>query len=263
MPSALAGATGRVGMLDPDPLGLDQPERGDAVLRHDPEFVALDRGLSTLRDTINFGIDALNHVGAGLRKLPEGSLEELLVMPLVGDYLTIRQNAAALKQVRDALATYSGNVARLSLAVDPRWGGEAATAYLARLNIHALVALGAGELLEEGDVVFEAIALHSEKLAIETEELIVELCERGGRLATKLLARVCGPAGAVVFAADFALKGFDAVTDIIDDIQRVIEIVDWLVSIQTDVQGWVDEQRERVAAVAEIGAVVAAGLRGR
>lgn len=244
-PHVLATATGR-GLLDAEPLTLATPARGDAVLRHDAEFVALDAGLSTLRDGINLGIDALNHVGAGLRRLPEGSLEELLVMPLTGDYLTIRQNAAAVRQMRDCLATYAGNVARLSLAVDPRWGGAAATAYLLRLNAHAAIARGAGELIARGDVVFTEIAEYSERLAIEVEELVMELCERGRRLLTKLLARVCGPIGAAAFATDFLLHGFDAVTDIIDDVQRVLEIVDFLLSVQGDVRGWVAEQRARL-----------------
>lgn len=232
-------------------------------MAHDPEFVALDEGLSTIRDTVNLGIDALNHVGAGLRRLPEGSLEELLIMPLTGDYLTIRQNAVAMHQMRESLRTYAGNVARLSLAVDPRWGGQAATAYLVRLNAHAVLAAGAGELIAEGDVLFETIADYSERLAIRTEDLVMELCEKGMRLVRKLLARVCGPVGAATFLADFALHGFDAVTDIIDDIQRVLEIIDFLLSLQEDVRSWVGEQRARLERLLEFADLFAGAARGR
>lgn len=251
------------GLLDPAPLDVGAPERGEAVLAHDAQFVALDEGLSTIRDGINLGIDALNHVGAGLRRLPEGSLEELLIMPLTGDYLTIRQNAAAMRQLRTCLSTYAQNVARLSLAVDPRWSGAAATAYLLRLHVHAVIARGAGELIAHGDVVFAEIAEYSERLAIEVEELVMELCERGRRLVTKLLSRVCGPVGAAAFATDFVLKGWDAVTDIIDDIQRVLEIIDFLVTVQGDVRGWVEEQRARLMQLLEFADLFSEAARAR
>lgn len=262
-PLALEAATGRSGLLDADPLTVGTPERGEATLTHDAEFVALDEGLSTLRDGINLGIDALNHVGAGLRRLPEGSLEELLIMPLTGDYLTIGQNAAAVRQMRECLSTYAGNVARLSLAVDPRWGGEAATAYLLRLGGHALIARGAGELIAHGDVVFTEIAEYSERLAIEVEELVMELCERGRRLLTKLLSRVCGPIGAAAFATDFLLHGFDAVTDIIEDVQRVLEIIDFLLTVQGDVRTWVEEQRARLERLLEFADLFSEAARAR
>ncbi len=259
----VAGLTGRAGLLDPEPLGLSAPERGDRMLRHDPEFVALDAGVSGIRDVVNLGIDALNGVGAGLPRLPEGSLEELLIQPLTGDYQAIRQNAAAVHQVRDALATYAGNVVRLSLAVDPRWGGEAASAYLLRLGLHAAAARGAGELVARGAEVFDHIAEHSERLTIRTEELVVELVEKGARLVRQLLARVCGPAGAVVFAAEFAAKGFAAVTDIIDDVRRVLAIIDTLQSMKADLAAWVDEQRDRLAFLLDlVDAFLSAGRGG-
>lgn len=244
--SVLADLTGRTGLLDPDPLGLAAPGRGDRMLRHDPEFVALDAGISGIRDVVNLGIDALNAVGAGLPKLPEGNLEELLIQPLTGDYQAIRQNAAAVHQVRDALATYSGNVVRLAAGVDPRWGGEAASAYLLRLGLHAAAARSAGELISRGAVLFDHIADFSERLTIRTEELVMELVEKGARLVRTLLARVCGPAGAAVFVIEFAAKGFDAVTDIVDDIRRVLEIIETLKSMRADLSAWVEEQRERL-----------------
>jgi hypothetical protein len=251
-PSLLADATGRAGLLDPDPLRLSPPAEGDRMLRHDPEFVALDAGLSGIRDVVNAGIDALNSVGAGLPKLPEGSLEELLIQPLTGDYQAIRQNAEATHQVRDALATYSGNVVRLSVAVDPRWGGKAATAYLLRLGVHAAAARGAGELVARTSVVFDHIADFSERLTVEVETLVVELVETGARLVRQLLTRLLGPTGWAAFLAEFAVKGFDAVTDIIDDIRRLLEIIERLRTLRGDVEAWVAEQRARLEALLDL-----------
>jgi hypothetical protein len=62
----------------PLPVDLSAPDGRGPERTHDPTFGAWDRGLSALRDTINLGIRVLNEVGAGLRELPGGSLDDLL-----------------------------------------------------------------------------------------------------------------------------------------------------------------------------------------
>ncbi len=242
--SFLVDVTGRPGLLTPEDLDLSAPERGDRLLQHDPEFVALDAGLSRARDTVNLGIRALNELGAGLRELPEGSLEELLIQPLTGDYPAIRQNAEACHQVAAAMATYADNVHRLSLAVDPRWGGRAATSYLLRLNVHGLAARGLGMVVDQGAVVFDEVAETSERLTIEVEGMVVELAEIVGRLARKILTRVAGPLGWGVFAAELATQGWDAFLDIVHDVERVVEIIDFLLQLQADLTNLVAEWQE-------------------
>lgn len=249
--SFLEDLTGRPGLLDADPLDLPVPDGGDHTIRHDPEFVAFDRGLSAIRDTVNQGIDVLNGVGAGLAKLPEGSLEDLLVRPLTGDYVRIRQNAAATHHVQDALATYGDNVVRLSLGVDPRWGGAAASSYLVRLQLQAAAATGLGHLVARGSVVFDHVADYSERLAVRVEGLVMELVERGRRLVTKVLTRLFGP-GWVALAAEIAVKGLDVVADIIEDVRRVLEIVETLLRLRDEVTEWVEEQRERLQVLLEM-----------
>ena len=254
--SFLEDLTGRVGLLDPTPLDLSEPDGGGRTMRHDAEFVALDEKLCGIRDVVNTGIDALNEVGAGLPRLPEGSLEDLLVRPLTGDYPRIRQNAEAVHQVRDALLTYGDNVLRLSLATDPRWGGRAASAYLLRLQGRALAAHAAGRLVDRGAVVFDEIADFSEKLAIRVEEMIMDLVERGERLVRKLLTRVSGPLGWAVLATEVATKGLDAITDLIDDVRTILAIIEELMAMKDDVSAWVDEQRSRLALFEELYDVV-------
>jgi hypothetical protein len=259
--SFLAGLTGRSGLLDPDPVDLPAPDGGDHTIRHDPELIALDRGLSGIRDVINHGIDVLNSVGVGLPRLPEGGLEELLVRPLTGDYIAIRENAQATHHVQDALATYGDNVVRLSLGVDPRWGGRAASSYLLRLQGQAAAARGLGLVVARGSVVFDEIADFSERLTVRVEELVMELVEKGERVVRKLLTRVSGPGGWAVFAAELALRGVDAVTDIIDDIRRVLEIVDELLALHGDVTHWVEVQRDRLRLLLEMRDAVLGAAR--
>ena len=230
----------------PLPVDLAPPDGGGAERGHDPTFGAWDRGFSALRDTINLGIRVLNEVGAGLRELPDGSLEELLVVPLAGDYAAIRGNAVACHQVEDALGGYAAGCTALSVAVVTRWRGRAAAAYLLRLNAHALAARGLGDLIGEGAVVFDEVADFCEDLAVRVEGLVVELGEAMGRLARKLLTRVAGPAGWAAFGIEVALKGLDAFTDIIDDVRRVLATIDTLLELQATVGAWAEEQRDRL-----------------
>ena len=260
--SFLTEVTGRSGLLDATPLDLTEPELGGHTLEHDAEFEALDGALCRIRDTINIGIDALNHAGLGLRKLPEGSLEELLVMPLTGDYRRIRQNALATGQFRDALRTYSENATLLSVGASPRWGGQAAASFLLRVNGHAIAARGLGLLVAEAAPLFDVVADQSERLAIEVEELVMELLERGEHVVRKLLSRVSGPAGWATWAAELAIKGFDAVTDIIEDIERILWIIDRLLEMKGEVTGWVEEQRERLSILLDLIDLVRRELPG-
>lgn len=235
-------------------VDLAAPERGPRELRHDATFTAWDTSLSALRDVVNTGIRVLNEVGAGLRLLPEGSLEELLVHPLSGDYGAIRRNADACHRVADALETWTGNLARLGLAVVPAWGGLAGLACAARLQAHALAARTLAEVVRRGSVLFEEVADVSERLGVRVEELLVELGKALARLACRLLARVGGPAGWAAFAADVALRGIDAVTDLVEDVRRVLGLVEDLRALHRTVAEWAELQRTRLDVFAELAA---------
>lgn len=240
-------------------MALPVPALGAEVLRHDAEFRALDATFGELRDVVNRGVDALCALGIDLPRLPEGSLDELLVLPLTGDHRRIRQNAEAVRQVADALGDYARSTAGLAVAVDPRWSGAAAASYLVRVGRHAAVAQGCAELVRAVAPAFEEVAEASERIAVEVEELVVELVEKARRLATRLLARVSGPLGWGVLAADVALHGIDAVTDLVDDVRRLVAIIERLTAMQGEVEAWVEEQRARLEALREV-ADVARGL---
>lgn len=237
-------------------LRLEPPPRGDAALVHDATFLAWDRTFSTLRDTVNLGIAALNSAGAGLPRLPEESLEELVVLPLTGDYGAIRQNATACRDVRDALHTWGDNLARISVGLDPAWGGLTATAFFLRMHAFGLVARGFGEVVASGSAAFERIATVSERIGIRVEKLVVELGKALARLARRLLSKVVGPAGWAAFAAELVVKGLDAVTDIIDDVRLVLDLLGTLLELRDVVRDWVAEQRERLELFAALPALI-------
>lgn len=244
-------------LLDLAPIRLDAPAYGDRALAHDATFSSWDRSLSTMRDVVNLGIGALNQAGAGLPELPGGSLEELLVLPLSGDYGAIRQNAEACHQIHDALATWGGNLTRLSIALDPRWDGRAAGAFFLRLNALALLARGLGEVVGRGSVVFDEIAAGSERIGIEVERLVVAFGKALARLVRRLLEKVAGPIGWAAFALELVTEGLEAVTDIIDDVRLVLRIVDTLRDLRETVSDWASEQRDRLGLLAELPALLA------
>ncbi|MBC9734888.1 WXG100 family type VII secretion target [Nocardioides marmotae] len=235
-------------------LHLVDPEPGEAELRHDATFELWDESISALRDVVNTGIRTLNQVGAGLPLLPEGSLEELLVQPLTGDYGAIRQNATACHQVADALGTWTANLVRVATTLDPRWDGLAGTAFTARLSVQAVAARGLAEVVRRGSALLEEIAEVSERLGVRVEELLVELGKAIARLARRLLARVGGPAGWASFAAELALRGLDAVTDIVDDVRRVVDLVEAVLDLHRTVADWAEVQRDRLAVFEELAA---------
>lgn len=248
------------GLLGPEPLELPEPSPGEPALVHDAGFRALDATYGTVRDVVNLGVDALNDLGFGLRRLPEESLEELLVLPLSGDHHRIRQNADAVRHVEAALVQYAASTARLAVAADPRWGGDAAAAYLLRLGVHAGVARGCAEVVTAAVPVLTEAAEVAERTAVEVEELVAELVGKGRRLMARLLARVAGPLGWGVLAADVALHGIEAVSDLVDDTRRLLAIIDRLTEMKGELAGWVEVQHGRLEVLREVGDVARARL---
>lgn len=234
---------------------LVPPGPGRGRLRHDQTFRAADAMFSECRDVINHGIDLLNHVGAGLRRLPEGSLEHLLVVPLAGDYEQISRNAEACAHAQRGCETWARNIAGLSLAMVPRWEGRAAAAFFAEMSATALAVAAVGEAVGAGSRVFDEIALMSERLGVEVERVIVALGRLLARVAAKVLERI-GGVGAAVFAAEIALKGFDTVRDLVRDVELVLELVDEAMHLRSAVAEWADQQRERLRLFAELPAVL-------
>lgn len=234
---------------------LVPPGPGHGRLRHDRTFRTWDAAFSECRDVINHGIDLLNHAGAGLRRLPEGSLEELLVVPLAGDYEQISRNAEACAHTRRALDTWAHNIAGLSLAMVPRWDGRAAAAFFAEMSVTTLAVAAVGEVVGAGTRVFDEIALMSERLGVEVERVIVALGRLLAHVAARLVEKLEG-AGAAVFAAELAIKGLGCVRDLVRDVELVLELVDEAVHLRDAVADWADEQRRRLQVFAELPAVL-------
>lgn len=227
-------------------LGLVPPRAGGEERSHDTTFEAWDLGLSALRDVVNLGIRAINQAGVGLPELPDGSLEELLVLPLSGDWSAIRQNAVACHQVEDALSTWSRHVVGLGVHAALVWRGAAASSYVVRVEGLALAGRAVGLVVGRTALLLDEVADFCEALAVRVERLLVELGEALARLARRILTRAAGPLGWAVFAADVATSGIGAVTDIVDDVRRVADTIDTLTALQHQVADWARVQAARL-----------------
>ncbi|GAA5155401.1 hypothetical protein GCM10023340_40580 [Nocardioides marinquilinus] len=233
------------------------PEQPDTV-RHDPTFRAWDAQVGAVRDVVNRGVDAINACGFDVPRLPEGSLRDLLVEPLTGDHGVIRQNAVACGTVRDALVTVAGEQARLAGWLAPSWGGRAGAACLLELGSRSLATRALGELVARAAPVLVEVADFCEWLTVRVEALVVELGELVARLARRVLARVSGPLGWGVFAVELATRGLEPVLDLVDDVQRAVELVETLLTLQDTVAAWAQQQRDRVETLLDVPEVLAA-----
>jgi hypothetical protein len=233
------------------------PEPPDTV-RHDPTFHAWDAQVCAVRDTVNRGVDAINACGFDVPRLPDGSLRELLVEPLTGDHGAIRQNALACGTVRDALVAVAGEQTRLTAWLAPSWTGRAGGAAVLDLGSRALATRALGELVARAAPVLVEVADFCEWLTVRVEALVVELGELVARLARRVLARVSGPLGWGVFAVELATQGLEPVLDLVDDVQRAVELVETLLSLQDTVADWAQQQRARVETLLDLPEVLGA-----
>jgi len=227
-------------------LPLVEPAVGVDGLEHDPTFSAWDDTFDLVRDSINFGIHQLNHLGAGLPTLPEESLEELLVQPLSGDHCLIRQNADGARVLADAFGDWSRNVAGLGVRVAPVWEGEAATACLIRLGGHAAAAGAADLTLRAAAEVLDLLACFSERIAVTVERALVRLGQVLQRLAVRIVEKLAGVAGAAKLVLDVVTHGIGVVTDIIDDIELVISLIQEVRALFDEVRTYVADVERRL-----------------
>jgi len=227
-------------------LALVEPTLGEKALHHNADFVAWDDTFDVVRDTVNFGIRQLNHVGAGLPLLPEESLEELLVQPLSGDCAQIRQNADAARIAARAFGQWSRHVGLLGVQVAPVWGGEAGTAFVGAVGGYAVAAGGADLLLAGGAAALELLATFSERIAITVERALVRLGQVLRRLAERVAEKLAGLAGMAKLVWDVVSDGLGALTDIIDDIRLVLDLVDELRSLFDEVRTFVSDVEDRL-----------------
>lgn len=224
------------------PLDLAVPEPGGDLLRHDAAFETWDAAFCTTRDVVNLGLGLLGELGLHLPRLPEQSLRELVIAPVVGDCGLIRGNAEACRTVAGAAEEMAASGARVLAAGSMRWQGEAASAWAGSCAAQIARTVAAGEALRAGALLLDGVAQVCERLTIAVEHGVVALARALLRLAARLAARVT-PAGWAALAAEVALRGWAAITDIVRDVETVLSLLHDLLELRDRVAAWVEEAR--------------------
>ncbi|QCW52241.2 hypothetical protein FE634_20700 [Nocardioides dongxiaopingii] len=225
---------------------LVDPEEGGEELNHNNKFDAAAEAWEVGRDTINWGIDLLNGLGAGITRLDEASLRDYIVFPLSGDYGAIRTNANACGVVNTAMSTWGGCFTQLALKTPQALDGQASYGLIAQLGTYDIVMKAVGLGVSGGTSVFNSIATMSEKIAVEVEDVLVILGEKILKLASKVTSRFVPGLGWALLALDLLRDGFGVVQDIIDDIETVRTIITECQNLVDEVTSWAEVQAGRL-----------------
>ena len=101
--------------------------------------------------------------------------------------------------------------------------------------------------------VLDEVADVCERLTVEVEDLVVECGERLARLVRRAARTGLGAARLGRAAPGRSPpRGCSAVTDLVDDVRRVVEIVETLLALQDTVAAWAREQRDRLETLLDL-----------
>lgn len=244
-----------VKMFEPKDLaGLDAPEESEPKLKHNSTWKKTSEGYDATRDGINEAIDFINGLGVpgvSLPRLPDESLEDYIVYPLAGNYQLLGANANACTQVDTAFSSWALNFARLAGQVQFAMEGRTSRKLTGHLGLYAAVMKAVGEGIGQGRVVFDSISLMSEKIAVAVENALVKMATKLTKLLTKLSSKL-SPIGWVWFFADLVDRGFEAVTEIYDDIMECKDIIEACFGLVEEIESWAQVMSDSLETMREI-----------
>ncbi len=252
---SMPDATISVKIFEPKELtGLDAPDEGEPKLKHNETWETTSTGYDATRDGINGAIDFINELGVpgvSLPRLSEKSLEDYVVYPLAGNYRLLGANAEACSQIDGAFTVWAANFIRLSGQVYIAMDGQASRELATHLKLYALVMKAVGEAIEHGREVFDVIAAMSERIAVAVEHALVKMATKLTQLLAKLSSKL-SPAGWAWFVAELLEKGFEAVTDIYDDLMECKAIIEACFDLVAEIEAWAHAMSDSLETLREI-----------
>ena len=240
--------------FEPRDLELLAPAEGEPQLKHNSVWKQTSEGYDATRDGINEAVDFINGLGVpgvDLPRLSEKSLEDYIVYPLAGNYQLLGANADACTKIDTAFTGWALNFTRLSGQVPLAITGQTSGKLMLHLNLYALVMKTVGEAIGHGNEVFGAIAKMSEKIAVAVENALVKMATKLTKLLAKLSSKL-SLFGWIVFAKELADKGFEAVTEIYDDIMECKDIINACFGLVEEIEAWAQTMSDSLAAMREI-----------
>lgn len=228
---------------------------------HNSTFTEIDGTWDSIRDEINGKIDWLNGLPLPdfvptVQRLPETSLEEWVILPLSGDYRAIQANAEACRHADAAFGVWGENFVAIATGMFGEWEGEAALAFQAHLALFGKAMTAVGAVVGWGSEAFDVIAKFSEQLAIRVENIVVKLAQKLIALLEKVIKKSAGFWGFLATAFEVITEGTHVVTDIIEDVQEVIDLIYACVDLIDTIEAWAEEVRTKLEQLHEVVDVV-------
>lgn len=193
-----------------------------------------------VRDTVNKILGVLSAVGLDLGfRLPDGTLVDVVVKPLTGDFDRIRANGDACTKADSGLTALSNNIGGNTVDLALHWSGAASEAFQAQALAYAAVTRAVGAALHLGKLAFTALAETSVELAEVAVKILTKLGTTIVRLAGKIASRMSGWFAWARLAYDLATEGWNAIQDIVDDIKTCITMVGHITELIEKVKAYI------------------------
>ncbi len=252
------------GFLDLVDVGsfLVPPEVGSATPRVPREWDQWDHLYEVARDGANLLLSMVDKLpGVDVPRLPEGTLADLVVKPLCGDWDRIAAHGDAAASWARAMRGVALNTSVVPLALGERWDGRAALACTLRHESYAVALAAAAELSRGADLLFGQLG----KMSLRIGERVIELMTRLGRLlirlGRKIAKRLAPYVGWALTAVDFVKDGLGPILDIIDDLREAVSLVQDLLALVDLMRDWIDDIKAGLEALTDFAHILRAGSR--
>lgn len=233
---------------------LVPPEVGSMTPQVPKEWEAWDHLYEVARDGANLLLSVVDKLpGIDVPRLPEGTLADLVVKPLSGDWDRIAAHGDAAASWARGMRGVGANLAVVPAGLGPLWEGEAAAAFTWRHEGLAAATALAGELSRAAQLLFEQLG----RMSLRLGERVIVLLTRLGRvlirLAKKVGQRLAPYVGWVLTAKDVLTDGLGPILDIIEDLCEVVDLVRDLIDLVALIHEWVGEIKAGLHTLLEFG----------
>jgi hypothetical protein len=233
---------------------LVAPEVGAAVPRVPKEWEAWDHLYEVARDGANLLLAVIDKLpGVDVPRLPGGTLADLVVKPLSGDWDRIAAHGDAAERWAQGMRGVAANLAVVPAGLGSVWEGEAAVAFrLRHAGFAAAIGLAA-ELSHTGRLLFEGLG----RMSLRLGERVIELLTRLGRvlirLARKVGQRLAPYVGWALSVKEVLVDGLGPILDIIEDLREVVGLVQDPIELVALIQEWLAEIKTGLHTLLEFG----------
>lgn len=237
---------------------LVAPEVGSADLVVPQDWAVWDALFMKVRDGIAMLLSVADHLpGVSVPRLPEGSLADIVVKPLCGDWDRIRANGAACRILGSGMEGLAANLVAVPLQVGHHWSGHGALSFAAHHAAYAVAAEGLAQIVRRGHLVFEAIGAMSQRVGEVAIRLLTRLGILLARVVRKIARRLAPYIGWLATAKEVLVDGLGPILDLVADIRETVDLVHSLVDLVHQVRAWLTQGREDLRILASLPSMVA------